>query len=90
VLKIQRPANGPITLRLSGRIEPADIDELRRIFEMGATDQDLALDLGDVTLVDRDALMFLARCEMEGVKLKNCPRYVRQGLKKGETRPEEQ
>ena len=85
MLKIQRSANGPVTFRLSGRIELADLEELHRIFELESNDQDLALDLGDVTLVDREALTFLAGCESNGIKLKNCPAYVRQWLKKCRT-----
>ncbi len=35
------------------------------------------LDLKDVTLVDRAAVQFLARVEMAGTELVNCPEYVR-------------
>jgi hypothetical protein len=87
VLKIQRSARGAITFRLSGRIELADIEELRRSFELEAAGQELALDLGDVTLVDCEALTFLSKCETDGVKLMNCPTYVRQWLKKSRGRP---
>ena len=90
MLKIQRSGNGTVTFRLSGRIELADVDELRRLFDLENLDHHLALDLADVTLVDREALTFLARCEIEGVKLKNCPSYVRQWLKACKNRQREQ
>jgi hypothetical protein len=35
------------------------------------------LDLKEVTLVDRAAVQFLARVEAEGVRILNCPDYVR-------------
>jgi hypothetical protein len=35
------------------------------------------LDLKEVTLVDRAAVQFLARVETEGVRILNCPDYVR-------------
>jgi hypothetical protein len=35
------------------------------------------LDLRELTLVDRDAVRFLERCEADRMKLKNCPAYVR-------------
>jgi hypothetical protein len=35
------------------------------------------LDLGEVTLVARDAVQFLARAEARGVRLAHCPDYVR-------------
>ena len=90
MLKIQRSANGTITFRLSGRIELEDVDELRRLFELEKIHHHLELDLADVTLVDGEALAFLARCEMDGVKLKNCPSYVRQWLKACRIRQREQ
>ena len=37
----------------------------------------IILDLRDVTLVDREAVQFLARLEMTGTELINCPEYVR-------------
>jgi len=73
VLKIARSANGSVVFRLSGRIEPEDIDELRRLFSLEDVDHHLALDLEDVTLVNRDAVTFLVRCEGDGIKLRNCP-----------------
>jgi hypothetical protein len=40
----------------------------------------IALDLTDVTLVDRDAIGFLKRCEVNGIELKNCAGYVREWI----------
>jgi hypothetical protein len=82
VLKIERSANGGIVFRVSGRIELDDITELRRLLALEDVDHHLALDLGDVTLVNRDAVTFLARCEEDGIKLRNCPPYVRKWLEK--------
>jgi hypothetical protein len=31
----------------------------------------------DVKLVDREAVSFLARCEVIGIRLENCPAHVR-------------
>jgi hypothetical protein len=33
-----------------------------------------------VRLADRDAVRFLRSCEAEGVKLENCPAYVREWM----------
>jgi len=38
------------------------------------------LDLREVKLADRDAVRFLARCEADGIQLKNCPPYVREWI----------
>jgi hypothetical protein len=80
MLKIQRKANGRVTFTLSGRIEAEDIDELRRLLELEGADTHIALDLKDVTLVDRDAVKFLSRCEADGVDLENCPAYIREWI----------
>jgi hypothetical protein len=77
MLKIQRKTNGGVIFTLSGRIEAEDIHELRRLLEMEGDSSHIALDLKDVTLVDRDAIKYLADCDTDGTKLTNCPPYVR-------------
>jgi len=80
MLRIERSSNHRIVLSLSGRIESADVAELRRLLSLEAPHEDVALDLRDVTLVDRDGVRFLARCEEEMVKLEHCPAYVREWI----------
>jgi hypothetical protein len=80
MLKIQRQSNGKVVFTLSGRIEGEDIDELRRILELEGSGNHIALDLKDVTLVDREAAEFLAECEANGIQLENCPAYVRKRM----------
>jgi hypothetical protein len=80
MLKIQRKANGRVVFTLSGRIEAEDIGELRRVLELEEAGRHIALDLKDVTLVDRDAIKFLTDCEAEGIKLEKCPPYVREWI----------
>ena len=86
MLRIQRKANGKVIFILSGRIEAEDIDELRRLFELEDASSKIALDLRDVTLVDRDGVKFLAACEVDGIELENCPAYVREWIGR-ESRP---
>ena len=38
------------------------------------------LDLKEVTLLDRDSVRFLIRCESDGIQLVNCPLYVREWI----------
>jgi anti-anti-sigma regulatory factor len=80
MLKIQRKTNGKVVFTLSGRIEAGDIDELRRLLELEEAGSHIALELQDVTLVDRDAIKFLTDCEADSIKLENCPRYVRERI----------
>jgi hypothetical protein len=86
MLKIQRKANGKVILTLSGRIQAEDIDELGRLLESEGPGH-AALDLKDVTLVYRPAVKFLAACEANGIKLENCPAYVREWIRRESGRP---
>jgi len=82
MLRIQRKANGKVVFTLSGRIEAQDAGELRRLFELEAISSKIALDLKDVTLVDRDAVKFLAVCEADGMQFENCPAYIREWIRR--------
>jgi hypothetical protein len=80
VLKIQRSANGKVVFALCGRIEDDDVAELQRLLGEEKADRRVVMDLKNVTLVDRDAVKFLARCEASGIQLENCPAYVRKWI----------
>jgi anti-anti-sigma regulatory factor len=72
----ERSLSQGVVFSLSGRLDGAHVAELQRLFGLEAAGQDVALDLQDVTLVDRDVVKFLARCG-ETIELKNCPAYIR-------------
>ena len=55
---------------------------LKTIFD--ADYRTIVLDLRDVRLADRDAVKFLRNCERDGVKLENCPAYVREWMDREE------
>lgn len=80
MLKIDRSANGEIVLTLSGRIEGEDVEQLQQLLASEALGKQLVLNLRDVTLVNQDAVTFLARGEADGIKLENCPAYIRQWI----------
>jgi hypothetical protein len=81
--RIETAARGTFTLfLLSGRIETCAIVELRRLFELQADYRDIVVDLKDVSLVDREVMRFLARCETDGVSLENCPPYIREWMER--------
>ncbi len=67
---------------LSGRIETDAIAELRRLLERQTDYQNIVLDLKDVSLVDREAMGFLAHCEADGVKLENLTPYIREWMER--------
>ena len=87
MLRIQRFTDGKhVVFALCGRIEAEDVAELQKIFQSEAKDHNLVLDLKDVRLVNRDAVRFLADCEADGGRLKNCPAYISaSGLREKET-----
>jgi hypothetical protein len=88
MLKIDRSANGRIVFTLSGRIEAEDIKQLQQLLASEAPGKQLVLNLRGVTLVNQDAVEFLARCEADSIMLENCPAYIRQWIEqaKGSTR----
>jgi hypothetical protein len=82
MLRIRRSANGKIVFTLSGRIEVEDVAELQRLLALELADRSLALDLADVTLVDREAVKFLAHCQADSIELENCPPYIREWIQR--------
>ena len=80
-LKIQKTEDGDhVVLNLSGRMHREHVAELLRVFGLEVLEQKVILDLTEISLVDRDAVMFLARCEEDGTRLRNCPRYIREWI----------
>ena len=65
---------------LGGRIQSDDLVELQKLLCLEEPGQAIGLDLQDITVVDRDAVKFLARCESQRIKLENCPAYIRQWI----------
>jgi anti-anti-sigma regulatory factor len=80
MLKIQRSSNGQVVLALSGQIDDQDIAELETQIRSEEKGRSIVLDLKDLTLVSRDAISFLERCEADGVTLRNCAAYVREWI----------
>jgi len=86
-LKIQRSAaDGLVVFTLSGRIRLEHLAELQTLLEFEAPVHGIVLDLSEVRLVDRDAVRFLTHCEADGVKLDNCPAYIREWIEKERNR----
>jgi len=81
--RIETAARGRLAVFvLSGRIETQAIAELRRLFELQTDYRDIILDLKDVGVIDRDVMRFFVRCEADGVKLANCPSYIREWMER--------
>lgn len=84
MLKIRRSENDGLAIfALSGRIEEEQVSELEELLAGEAGVAKITLDLEEVRLVDRGVVRFLAGCEARGIRLKNCPSYVRQWIETG-------
>jgi hypothetical protein len=80
--RIETAARGSSTVFIvSGRLETQVIAELSRLFEL-QTERDIVLDLKDVGVIDREVMGFFLRCEADGVKLENCPSYLREWMER--------
>jgi hypothetical protein len=79
VFKIEKVSDEPNTvLRLSGRIESEDVQELKAQID-GRTHR-IVLDLEQVRLINLDVVHFLIGCETRGIELQHCAPYVREWI----------
>jgi len=84
LLRIRRSQDRlSVVFALSGRIGEKDVSELKKLLEAEVEGVDITLDLEEVRLVDREAVRFLAACEVQGMKLKDCPSYIRKWIETG-------
>jgi len=80
MLKITRAAKGEVVFTVSGRLGAENLAELKTQFSSEASGRRIVLDLRELTLVDQDAVSFLARCEADNIQLKHCPPYIREWI----------
>lgn len=84
MLKIRRSENdGAPVFVLSGRIEEEHVLELQNLLSGETQRHDITFDLEEVRLVDRQVVKFLGACEGRGIRLRNCPSYVREWIDTG-------
>jgi predicted metal-binding protein len=80
-LRIERSVRQGFTVfALSGHLKAEEVAELKALFD--AEYRTIVLDLQDVRLADRDAVKFLRSCERDGMRLENCPGYVREWMER--------
>jgi len=65
-----------VAFLLSGEVDGSHVAELEGLMA-AECNRPVILDLADVTLVNREAITFLAGVETAGAALTNCPEYVR-------------
>ena len=81
MFRILRSSSGRWVLySVSGRIDGEAVSELKSLLGREPAGSKLLLDLAEVRLVDAEAVEFFARCEDAGIRLRNCPAYVREWI----------
>jgi anti-anti-sigma regulatory factor len=69
-----------VLLHISGHLQEVHVSMIE---ELIAKETDpVVLDLAEVTLLDREAIRFLAACDVRGIGLRNCPEFVREWMSK--------
>ena len=79
MLRLERGQDSHL-LRVSGRIDAENLGELR--MQMQVYPSIMALELAEVTLLDADAVRFLATAEAAGTELRNCPLFIREWIRR--------
>ena len=76
--RIQRSTDARgVTFVLGGQMDSSHVAELEALMAAEVQMASIFLDLADVTLVNREAIAFLAGVEAAGAVLVNGPEYVR-------------
>ena len=79
MLKITPTVQGDFAvLMLSGRLEDESLSQLERLIK--AEHRPVALDLAEVTIAGRAGVRYLAQCEEAGIRIQNCPAYIREWI----------
>lgn len=90
MLRIRRLEQGACTIfAISGRIEEQNLVELQKLLEEESEPETITLDLEEVRLVDRECVKFFAAWEARGVRLKDCPSFIRQWIDTGSDKSHE-
>ena len=82
MLRITRSANGGVVFKVSGQLNVENFAELEKLIKAERTGGRILLDLTDLISVDGEAVEFLANCETDGIKLKNCSAYMRERIRR--------
>jgi hypothetical protein len=88
MLRIERSANGQVVFTVSGRLQTEDIEQFQQLLMVETSGQTVMFDLRYVTLVNQDAVIFLADCETNGIKIESCPLYIRNWIDQERRRSE--
>jgi ABC-type transporter Mla MlaB component len=72
-----------VVLSISGRVEVGELPVLQEAVNSEITTRKkVELDLADLRLVDQAVVTYLACCEGNGTRLRNCPSYIREWIER--------
>jgi hypothetical protein len=85
VLKISQTQNddASVKIRLCGQLTKEYLPEIERLLSEKPTAT--SIDLGNVTFVDREAMVFLCSARARSVLVENCPSYVTRWIQQERT-----
>jgi hypothetical protein len=87
--KIERAVEGDaVVFRVSGRMQSELLAELEKAFASETKTPAVAVDMQNVRLADQETVRWLAMYEAQGVRLLNCPGYVREWITRMRTNAE--
>jgi len=88
MLRIERwSRNTETDLTVIGHLNAENLAQLAGLVKSEPAGCQIVLDLSDLRLVDRDAVLFLASCQAQRIELKSCPAWVREWIRReSETR----
>jgi len=66
-----------VTFRMSGHLEAEHLVEIQRALAEKGINENVVLDLGEVTVIAQAAVRFLAHFGVNRIDLHKCPTYIR-------------
>ena len=69
-----------VLLHVSGHLQKVHVSMIEEL--IAKETNRVVLDLAEVTLVDREAVRFLAACNVRGIGFRNCPGFIREWMSK--------
>ena len=69
-----------VTLRMSGHLEAEHLPEIQNALADEGMDENVVLDLSEVTVIAQEAVRFLAHFEAHRIDLRKCPAYIREWI----------
>jgi hypothetical protein len=88
-IEVSTESQERVKVALAGAMSGVGLGELRREIDRARRMRKrIELDLGEVTLLDRHCVMFLAEQSREDVQLVNCPVYIAPWIAKETSRVE--